>query len=71
MSKKMGRDTDMGKLRDFLGDLEDVALSHGLVIKGCGCCGSPRIEIVEAGDAGKGYVADWNNPEKCWSLHFV
>lgn len=31
------------KAEAFLSDLRRISLKHGVVVSGCGCCGSPRL----------------------------
>jgi len=34
----------MNKYEAFLKDLTELSEKHGVIIGGCGCCGSPRLE---------------------------
>jgi len=35
------------KEKAFLMDLEDISRKHGIIIEGCGCCGSPGLVLME------------------------
>lgn len=37
--------------RAFLEGLRALSVKHGLVISGRGCCGSPRVDDIDAEDA--------------------
>jgi hypothetical protein len=37
----------MNRLELFLKDLSELTKKYGLVIRGCGCCGSPWIENLQ------------------------
>lgn len=41
------------EVQEFLKELTELSDKHGLVIHGCGCCGSPRIDEKEK-DGGYG-----------------
>lgn len=43
------------RLRRFLADLGALAVKHGLVVSGCGCCGSPGLD-PETPSEGSGYA---------------
>jgi hypothetical protein len=36
----------------FMEEFIPLAKKHGLMIAGCGCCGSPWIGVIEEADAG-------------------
>lgn len=38
---------DRQKLKKFLTELTDLSIKHGIVIEGCGCCGSPYLTEQE------------------------
>lgn len=38
---------DEDKKRRFLTDLTAVSRQHGIVIGGCGCCGSPWVDDMD------------------------
>ena len=40
---------DKEKLNEFLEELSKLSSKYGLVIGGCGCCGSPWVEDVNSG----------------------
>lgn len=35
--------SDQKKIESFLSDLAGLAASHGIIVVGCGCCGSPFL----------------------------
>ena len=37
------------EVKEFLVSLEKLCSDHGMVIWGCGCCDSPRIEYCKKG----------------------
>lgn len=39
----------------FLRDLHQLSIRHGIVIWGCGCCGSPSLIPLEGPTEGAGY----------------
>lgn len=40
----------------FLSELRELTEKHGVVISGCGCCGSPRLtDLLEKGEG-----ANWD-----------
>lgn len=40
----------LAKLGLFLQDLTELTNKYNIVIKGCGCCGSPWLEDLEYGE---------------------
>jgi len=57
------------KEKAFLMDLEDISRKHGIIIEGCGCCGSPGLALMEHHGPDCGYGTDgkreivWLHPE--------
>ena len=43
---RSGVDTVLG-LSEFLKELSSLTDEYGLVIRGCGCCGSPYVQSLE------------------------
>jgi hypothetical protein len=55
------------KQRAFLTELRELTLKHGLLISGCGCCGSPYLEEVqEARDNFGSYTCDERGENVEW-----
>jgi len=52
--------------RQFLLELRELTLKHGLAIGGCGCCGSPFLMEVESPDPLGGYMTDGDGDEIEW-----
>jgi hypothetical protein len=59
------------KERAFLIDLEAISRKHGIVVSGCGCCGSPNLEPMtdeDRAETAAGYGAggscdfSWTGP---------
>jgi len=48
----------------FLADLSALTMKHGVVIAGCGCCGSPYLHDGSAGDGH--YVVDGEGENLEW-----
>lgn len=51
------------KTKAFLDELAALSLKHGIVIRGCGCCGSPILDPVDA-PAGRDTIGenlDWKD----------
>ena len=38
---------DSSKAKALLKDLKEIYAKHGLIINGCGCCGSPFIDVLD------------------------
>jgi hypothetical protein len=62
----------MDKYEAFLEELTALSKKHGLIISGCGCCGSPRVTEIDE-DSGPGpYIFDEEDegklhwPDKRW-----
>lgn len=34
------------QIGSFLREYEELCLRHGLMISGCGCCGSPFVDLI-------------------------
>lgn len=52
---------------EFLKDLTELTTKHGIVIHGCGCCGSPSLSVIGEGEGA--YVqGGMGNPEIAWRL---
>ena len=56
MSKYTGE-----QLRAFLIELSELSRKHGLLIGGCGCCGSPYIMRKEDDQEPSGYFTNYSN----------
>ncbi|MBX5436754.1 MAG: hypothetical protein IRZ33_06000 [Alicyclobacillaceae bacterium] len=54
----------MEKLQAFLDELSELTKRYGLIIGGCGCCGSPYVYGDDAG----GDHLQWNSEEQCYYL---
>lgn len=39
--------TENQKYNAFLQDLTELSRKHGVYVDGCGCCGSPSLDLVE------------------------
>lgn len=52
--------------REFMRELSALTKKHGVVVSGCGCCGSPALEdlVADEADAGYAYVGHvrWVTP---------
>lgn len=63
-----GRDLMKGISREkkeaFLRELTELSNKYGIMIDGCGCCGSPWIE--KAGEKGAYYAGDDESPSLNW-----
>ena len=58
---------DRDGLIDFLRDLRELALKHGLKVGGCGCCGSPFLMELEDDEwDGFTYVCDQDGERLRW-----
>ena len=42
----------------FLIELRELTMKHGIAIGGCGCCSSPWLEKVDVSDNRAGYSCD-------------
>ena len=61
----------MDNLEEFLKDLGELTRKHGILISGCGCCGSPSLfETKDTGETFNYFVVrgeaelEWREPEK-------
>lgn len=45
--------TEPERVAAFLADLRKASLRHGVIVAGCGCCGSPRIVLLRKADTKK------------------
>ena len=55
----MTTDTDTERVQRFLEELGELSRRTGVSIFGCGCCGSPRLELDE--DPESDYVVDYDS----------
>lgn len=46
------------KLEKFLLDLSSLTIKYGIVIAGCGCCGSPYLKSLEEGQYASSFDSD-------------
>jgi hypothetical protein len=53
------------QLRAFLIELSELSRKHGLLIGGCGCCGSPYIMRKEDNQEPSGYLT-YNSGDLSW-----
>lgn len=53
-------DIDREKIEDFLKDLTKLTRRTGVIIGGCGCCGSPYLTVEKPVNDGE-YRADGND----------
>lgn len=42
----------------FLTELTELSKKHGIVIHGCGCCGSPWLDELKENETNKKYVVN-------------
>jgi hypothetical protein len=54
------------KHRQFLLELRELTLKHGISIDGCGCCGSPFLSKIDSPDPLGGYMALEGGEEIIW-----
>ena len=52
--------------RAFLIGLEKLSRKTGIVISGCGCCGSPTLDAVRDMPPEAGYAFGAGNPDVAW-----
>ena len=52
-------DTDTERVQRFVEELGELSRRTGVSIFGCGCCGSPRLELDE--DPKSDYVVDYDS----------
>ena len=51
----------------FLIELTELTRKHGIVIGGCGCCGSPWLDdVIDVSDERSGYCCDSNGDYLMW-----
>ncbi|MDR2571127.1 MAG: hypothetical protein LBD23_12695 [Oscillospiraceae bacterium] len=43
MTDKIIEENEMTNVEEFLNDLTELTVKHGIIIGGCGCCGSPFL----------------------------
>lgn len=61
------QEIDRDALTDFLRDLRELALKHGVKVGGCGCCGSPvLLELEDEEWDGFTYVCDQTGEHLRW-----
>lgn len=58
--------TDQQKT-DFLTKLTELTRETGIVIHGCGCCGSPWVDSVEITSDQSGYVFNSGECDLTWT----
>jgi len=55
--------------KQFLIELRELTIKHGIAVGGCGCCGSPYLMDADVSDQWAGYTHDngeeieWITPE--------
>ncbi len=54
----MSRKKEQKRLDAFLADLTGLAYKHKITIFGCGCCGSPMVELRDEVREGGHYVTN-------------
>lgn len=59
--------TDNKKIKAFLKDLTKLSTKHNLVIGGCGCCGSPWIELMDGNSTGFNNL-EFDHKEQCYRI---
>lgn len=58
---------DKDKLTNFLQELTDLSMKYGLIISGCGECGSPWVEErTQEYQAAFGATLQWQEPEEAY-----
>jgi hypothetical protein len=66
MTDNNAADNDARKVA-FLKDLTALSRKHGLIIWGCGCCGSPSLNDLDEKDAGEYLMNNhYHGPEIEW-----
>lgn len=51
----------------FLEELTELSRKHGILIAGCGCCGSPYLAEIEPDEVGGFYKTHYNLEELSWA----
>lgn len=55
------------KQQAFLRELTELSRKHGIIITGCGCCGSPGMDDQDCSDPQAGYGTDGTS-EIAWII---